>query len=199
MTIVEWRSPLEFYVQLKSMDSKCDEMMFQIQKFYRKRSTIQSKVPIGSLVMVRHRADSVIKRAKIIDYNDKLDKYRVQFIDYGSKALCLSSEMYEFEKSFIQLPAMAIYCTFGDVILNKSVLEIDEKVHSLIKGIEEFECTVVGNVNGKLIIDLIANGNNLKDILLREQFLTNLPKGKQRIGRKSFDFLQVCLVFVFFL
>lgn len=180
VNVVEWRSPLEFYVQLKSMDGKCDEMMHQIQKFYRKRASIQSNVPIGSLVLVRHRGDNVIKRAKVIDYNEQRDKYRVQFIDYGNKALCQLSDMYEMERSFTQLPAMAICCTFGNVILQKSVLDVAEKMHPHIESNNEFECTVVANVHDKLTIELIGNGINLKDLLIRDQFLTNLPKGKAK-------------------
>ncbi|XP_055320902.1 maternal protein tudor isoform X2 [Sitodiplosis mosellana] len=176
VNVVEWHSPLEFYVQLKSMDSKCDDMMYQIQKYYRKRAPIQHKVAVGSLVLVRHKADNVIKRAKVIEYNEQRDKYRVQFIDYGAKVVCQLSNMYELEKSFIKLPAMAICCTFGNVILNKPVLEVHEKVHPYIDGIDEFECTVVANVHDKLTIELIANGINLKDLLMRDQFLTNLPK-----------------------
>lgn len=180
VNIVEWISPMEFYVQLKSMNSKCDDMMFRIQKFYRKRTPIQTKVPIGSLVLVRHKMDdNVIKRAKVVDYNAQREKYRVKFIDFGHKGICQLTDMYELEKSFIQLPEMAICCTFGDMILNKSAAEIQEKLQPFFNDdADEFECNVVDNVNDKLTIELIARGINLKELLIREELLINLPKGK---------------------
>lgn len=183
---------MEFYVQLKSMNSKCDDMMFRIQKYYRKRAPIQNKVPIGSLVLVRHKMDDdVIKRAKVVDYNAQRDKYRVKFIDFGHKGICQLTDMYELERSFIQLPAMAICCTFGDMILNKSAAEIQEKVQPYFDGVDEFECTVVENLHDKLTIELIAKGTNLNELLIREQLLINLPKGKTvqvNLMGKTFDF-----------
>lgn len=185
MNLVDWRSPLEFYVQLKSTDAKFDEMMYQIQKYYRKRATVQKKVPIDSLVMVRHKADSVIKRARIVDYNEPRDKYRVQFIDYGAKALCQSTDMFEMEKSFIRLPVLAIRCTLGDVILNKSVLEVHNKVHNIINNVEDIECTFVGKDHEKNTVDMIVNGKNLKNTLIQDKLLTNLPKGKISIANTT--------------
>lgn len=177
MNLVDWFSPLEFHVQLKSIDAKCDEMMYQIQKYYRKRPTIQKKVPIGSLVIVRHKAENVLKRARIIDYNEARDKYRVQFIDYGSKALCQLGDIFEMEKSFTRLSELAIHCTFGDFLLNKPIPEIQQKVHNIINNAGDIECTFVGKDHDKNTVDMIVNGKNLKAILIEEKFLTSLPKG----------------------
>ncbi|XP_031616520.1 maternal protein tudor isoform X2 [Contarinia nasturtii] len=181
VNIVDWRSPLEFYVQLKSMDNRCDDMMNQIQRYYKKRATIQTKVPIGALVLVRHKADDIIKRAKVLEYNEPRDKYRVQFIDYGSKCICQTSDMYEIEKSFTILPAMAMRCTFGNVTLNKSILEIHDKVHRHIETSNEIECTVIAQEQNIHTVDLIVKRSadlavNLKNTLIQEKYISNLFK-----------------------
>lgn len=161
------------------MDAKCDEMMHQLQKYYRRRASVQQKVPIGSLVLVRHRHDQVIKRAKIIDYNEERQKYRVKFIDYGYRDICQQNDIFEMEKSFTLLPAMASCCTFENVILNKTEQEIEEQISKLLSNNNpNVECKFVRKVDDKAIVDLSVNGVNVRDLMIQEKSLINLPKGK---------------------
>lgn len=178
MNFVYWNSPFEFFMQLKSMEGKCEEMMHQIQQYYRKRTAIQQKVPVGSLVIVRHKDDRVIKRARVIDYNQQRDKYRVQFIDYGNKAVCSLTDMYEMEKSFTKLPAMAMCCTFESTILNKSLIDIQERVRSFFDFTVNVECKMIQQDQDKNVVEVHVNGTNLRDLLIRENYLINLPKGE---------------------
>lgn len=189
MNFVYWNSPFEFFMQLKSMESKCEEMMHQIQQYYRKRAAIQQKVSIGSLVIVRHKEDRVIKRARVIDYNQARDKYRVQFIDYGNKAVCGLSDMHEMEKSFTRLPAMAICCSLEPTVLNKSSMEIQEKVLPILENAVNIECKMIQQDPEKGTVEVHVDGTNLKDLLIRDMLLINLPKGKEKCIRIfRFDF-----------
>lgn len=183
VNIVDWRSPFEFYVQLKSMESKCDEMMKQIQRYYKNRATIQTKVPVGALILVRHKVDDVIKRGKVIEYNEQRDKYRMQCIDFGVKCICQTSDMYEMEKSFTLLPAMAMRCTFGkNYILNKTIRDIHDKVYRLIENANEIECEVTDQEQNNHTVHLIVKGKDgdvsLCNRLIDEKFLTTLSSGK---------------------
>lgn len=181
MVFVLWQSPFEFYMQLKSMESKCDEMMRQIQQYYRKRAPIQQqKVPIGGLVLVRHRDDKVIKRARIIDYNEARDKYRVQFIDFGGKAICQLSDMFELEKSFTRLPALAICCTIEpSAILGKTSDAVHDKVSPFFDAAANVECKMILTESHQNTVEVHVNGANLRELLIRDNLLIHLPKGKQ--------------------
>lgn len=175
--LVYWKSPFEFHVQLKSMDDKCIEMMQQIQTYYKKRAPIQKKIPIDSLVLARFKEDRMIKRAKVIDYNASKDKYRVQFIDFGATAVCQLADMYEMEKSFTRLPAMAINCTFQGVDMKKSAAEVNEKVDQLIGSGDNIECRFIDKDGDTFVVDMMIGGTNLKELLIREQFLA-IQKGE---------------------
>lgn len=180
VNLVTWTSPFEFYVHLKSMEIELDEMMGKIQKFYRSRKPIKSKPPIGAFVIARKSADNDMKRAKIIDYNEHKEKYRVQFIDYGTKSTCSLCDLFEIEHSFTLLPAIAIKCSLKNVVLNKSVTEIMNKIHLYIgKGDEKIECHFddAKSAEGKVFPKTIVNGRDLSDSMIQDGFLNRLPKG----------------------
>lgn len=152
--------------------------MYQIQKFYKNRAPIQQKIPIGSMVIVRHRDDQQYKRANVIDYNESRNKYKVQLIDFGIKVICQSTELFEMEKSFTKLPATAVCCKLGDhLILNKSVDDIQVQVIKYLTKIEEVDCTVLSKDDEKITVDVSINGNSLTDMLIQDKSLSKLTKG----------------------
>lgn len=159
------------------METKCDEMMFQLQQYYRKRAHFSQKVPIGALVLVRHRRDQIIKRAKIIDYNEARQKYRVWFIDYGQRDICQQDDIFEMERSFTRLPAMAICCTLDGILLKKPEQEIQNQVFAILGTGPDVECQFNRRIQNKIVVEMNVNGHSIKDTMIRDNLLINLPKG----------------------
>lgn len=175
--VIEWISPMEFYVQLESMEADFHKMMSDIQKNQNENKTIREKVPINSLVLVyEHKDKNLIKRAKVIGYSEKCDSYRVQFIDFGTKYVCKLLNMYELNKQFTVLPPLAICCTFDKVILNKSIPEIREKVRLLINSTPCI-CTFLASEDDLFIVDIDIDRDdfiiNVKNLLICDEFITN--------------------------
>lgn len=179
--IVSWDSPFKFNVQLKSVEESCDEMMHQLQQFYnRNASAVTKKLAVGSFVVARHKSDQTFKRGKIVDYNAARNKYKIQSIDYGGTAVYQPGEIFELEKSFIRLAPLAICCTLKDILLQKSPLEIQQKIDSYFSdknaGVE-CECEFGTLKNDQAVVEITINGENLKELMIRDQLIVNLPKG----------------------
>lgn len=179
------------------METKCDDMMFQLQQYYRKRAHVSQKVPIGALVLVRHHVDQVVKRARIIDYNEARQKYRVLFIDYGQRVICQQHDIFEMERSFTRLPAMAICCTLDDIILKKPEQEIQNQVFAILGTGPDVECQFNRRIQNKTVVEMNVNGCNIKDTMIRDNLLINLPKGTSYLLSFKWYWLFEILIDVF--
>lgn len=177
VTIVSWISPHEFYVQLKSYEFDYDDMMQKIQLFYGKRAPITKSPSIGSVVIVRHQNDNVLKRARIINHNPSLAKYKVQFIDYGEKTICQINDIFELEKSFTRLPALAICCSLPQVIRTKSNEDIRSIITSYVHEKEKVECEFLVTANNVTSVEVYIDGKSLHTSLIEANILIALSKG----------------------
>lgn len=151
-------------------------MMCRIQIFYKKRSPIKQKPSVGAFVIVRNKVGEYL-RAKITDYSSEREKFRVQMIDYGYKAICQLNDIFELEKSIIELSAMAIPCSFDGVILQRSTKEIHQTVEPYVQSEIPIACEFIDTINGKTFVEMKINNSNLKEQMIRDGLLTTLPKG----------------------
>lgn len=172
--IRRWNSPFEFYVVLKSLESKFEDMLERIQQFYRKRSPVKKKPSVGAFVIASK--EGCFQRGKIIDYSPEREKFRIQNIDYGNKFVCVLNDIFELEKSFIELSAMAIHCSFDGIILQRSIKEIQKKTEPYVQ-MESIACEFIDTINGKTFVEMKINNSNLKELMIRDDLLITLPKG----------------------
>lgn len=192
VTVLLWISPHEFYVQLKSCESDCDEMMNKIQLFYKDRKSTKNRPNIGDIVIVRHRKDNSFKRAKILNFNSVLDKYRVQFIDFGTKSTCQFDDIYDLEKSFIRLSPMAIWCSLQHVVKNVTREEIEMKIDQYINEKQNIQCVFLSTVGDITFVELNIEGRDFKQALIDDGLMSLLPPGKSHTHtHKSNTFFSV--------
>lgn len=175
--MVIWNTPHEFYVQLKSYEADYEEMMEAIQRSYQTRSASAAKPPIGSIVVVRHRDEDCFKRGRIVDYNQSLDKYRVELIDCGNKIICSLKAIYDVEKSLTRLPALAIRCSFPAVMRNTTADEIRTKLRNYINTGEATRCTFIRADEGITYVDVSVGDVDLKSAMIKDGLIAALPEG----------------------
>lgn len=179
--ITSWESPFKFYIQLRSLEADCAEMLIQLEKFYRNRSPVQQRPPIGSLVVFYNKKDQNFQRGQIVDYNEARNKYKVRSIDFGNMAIYQQTDLYEFEQSFVRMFPIAICCTFGNVIMNKPKQEIVEKIESYdqirqANQSNQIECEFGCTKDGKTQVEILIDGKSLRELLVEDQQIVNLPK-----------------------
>lgn len=195
--ITSWESPMNFHIQLRSFESDCEEMIQQMQQFYKNRGPVQQRPSIGSLVVVQHKNNHEFQRGKVIDYNEARNKYKVKTIDFGDVCICQQTDLFEMEQSFIRLPPMAICCSMGRVIMTKSKKEILERVESHTTESNQIECEF-GNTDDEIKqADILIKGESLKELLIKTQLIVSIPKSNYFIEM----FLSCCrsiIIFVFF-
>lgn len=175
--MVTWLTPHLFYVQMKSFEEECDAMMKCLQPFYQKRPAITQQVPIGAIVVVRQKSDSTFKRAKILDYNADLKKYRVQSIDYGNKFLCVQGELFALEKSFTKLPPLAITCSLINVFRNNSREEIAKVIDRYLDEGKPMSCEFIEMKDDVTFVKFTIGGMDLKSQMINDGHLTEIPTG----------------------
>lgn len=179
--MVTWLTPHLFYVQMKSFEEECDAMMKRLQTFYQKRPAITQQVPIGSIVVVRQKSDGTFKRAKIVDYNPQLLKYRAQSIDYGNKVVCAQNELFELEKSFTKLPPLAISCSLIDVIRNTSREEILKLIDRYVGPTKSMSCEFVQRQDDVTLVKFSIDGVDLKAKMIEDGQLSEIPTGECKL------------------
>lgn len=153
-------------------------MMKRLQTFYQKRPAItQQPVPIGAVVVVRQKSDSTFKRAKIVDYNADMKKYRAQMIDFGNKVVCAQSELFELEKSFTKLPPLAINCSLINVIRNRSREEILNSIDRYVDASKPMSCEFVETNDEVTFVKFSIDGVDLKTRMIEDGHLSEIPAG----------------------
>ncbi|XP_055698419.1 maternal protein tudor isoform X2 [Phlebotomus papatasi] len=118
--LIYWMDPEEFYVQLKAHFTEYEAMMREIQDFYPgKRPIGGTRYENGWCVIARNSRDEMLYRAKVCDYNKKLNKYKVLFVDRGYRGVVTPDLMWPMTEKFMKLPSMAIKCSLAyNVVLD---------------------------------------------------------------------------------
>lgn len=152
-------------------------MMERLQSFYAKRPAIVQQVPIGAIVVARQKSGNVFKRAKIVDYNTVLKKYRAQSLEFGDTFVCLQGDLFELEKSFTKLPPLASGCGLIDVIRNHSREDILKTINRYIDQCKSMSCEFVKTIGDVTSVKFSLDSMDLKTKMIEEGFLTHLPTG----------------------
>lgn len=175
--MITWLTPQLFYVQMKSYEEECDAMIERMQSFYAKRPAIAQQVPNGAIVVARQKSSNLLKRAKIVDYNTLLKKYRAKSIDSGESYVCLQGDLFELEKSFTKLPPLATGCRLIDVIRNHSREDILKAIDRYIEQSKSMSCEFIETIGDVTSVKFNLDGVDLKTKMIDEGHLTHLPTG----------------------
>lgn len=171
--LVLWVSPEEFYVRMKDEEDKFEEMMKQVQKFYKGRPAVTDVPPVGSVVVARYQKHNTLYRARVIKYNDVLAKFKVELLDNGSKVIVSNPELWKVDRRFTKLPKMAIQCSLANIKLNCDAKELLNKIDKYVSG-EPIECVFLDKADDKILCDVDVQGVDLKMALLKDNLVAQI-------------------------
>nr|XP_029720118.1 LOW QUALITY PROTEIN: maternal protein tudor [Aedes albopictus] len=169
-----WVSPEEFYVRMKDEETKFEDMMKQIQKFYRNKSTAGDVPPVGSTVIARYQKHNTFYRAKVIKYNESLGKFKVELVDCGIRAIVTGSELWKLDRRFAKLPQLAIQCTLANIKINCEPKELQNKIDRYISNDQPIGCVFLDKTESKYLCDVETQGTDLKMALLKDNLIAQI-------------------------
>uniref|UniRef100_A0A1Q3F5P0 Putative maternal tudor protein n=1 Tax=Culex tarsalis TaxID=7177 RepID=A0A1Q3F5P0_CULTA len=172
--LVLWISPEEFYVRMKDEEVRFEEMMKQVQKFYKGRPAVGDVPPVGSAVVARYQKHNTLYRARVIKYNEVLAKFKVELLDNGSKVIVSNPELWKVDRRFTKLPKMAIQCSLANIKLNCDAKELQNKIDKYVSG-EPIECIFLDKgEDSKYVCDVEVQGADLKMALLKDNLIAQI-------------------------
>lgn len=172
--LVLWISPEEFYVRMKDEEVRFEEMMKQVQKFYKGRPAVSDVPPVGSVVIARYQKHNTLYRARVIKYNEVLAKFKVDLLDNGSKVIVSNPELWKVDRRFTKLPKMAIQCSLANIKLNCDAKELQNKIDKYVSG-EPIECVFLDkSEDSKYVCEVEVQGADLKMALLKDNLIAQI-------------------------
>ncbi|XP_021703870.1 maternal protein tudor [Aedes aegypti] len=169
-----WVSPEEFYVRMKDEEVKFEDMMKQIQKYYRNKPSTSDVPPVGSTVIARYQKHNTLYRAKVIKYNEMLGKFKVELVDCGIRAIVTGSELWKLERRFVKLPQLAIQCTLANIKINCEPKELQNKIDRYISNEQPIGCVFLDKSENKYLCDVETQGTDLKMALLKDNLVAQI-------------------------
>ncbi|XP_065094028.1 maternal protein tudor [Ochlerotatus camptorhynchus] len=169
-----WTSPEEFYVRMKDEESKFEDMMKQIEKFYRNKPALSEVPPVGSTVIARYQKHNTFYRAKILKYNESLGKIKVELVDCGNRAVVTNSDLWKLERRFVKLPKLAIQCTLDNIKINCDVKELVNKINKYISNDQPVQSVFLDKSEDKYLCDVETQGVDLKMALLKDNLIAQI-------------------------
>lgn len=134
------------------------------------------RVEIGSFVIAKYSKNNQLHRAKIIDFNEKANRYKAKLIDVGAMTIVDASDIYEMDKRFAKLKCQAIQCSFSGVALRASRFDMENSVDRYM-GNKTLQCKFIKRKGDMFYVDIEANRKNVKDELIQEEYLSVLSEG----------------------
>lgn len=169
-----WISPEEFYVRMKDEESKFEDMMKQIQKFYRNKSPLNEVPPLGATVIARYLKHNTFYRAKILKHNEALGKFKVELVDCGNRAIVTGAELWKLEQRFSKLPKLAIQCTLANIKINCDTKDLLNRINSYISPDHPVQSVFLDKSEDKYLCDVETQGTDLKMALLKDNLIAQI-------------------------
>lgn len=177
--ITWWVSPHEFYITLAEYKRHIDDMMKEIQRIYKNELPINDREDKDKPVIALDSTSNLLHRGLILAYNPDLNKYRVQLIDTGAIVILSPNKIYKMKSNFMQLPAMAVKCSFGSVITAFDKNTILKKIPNYFKNKPNIKGKVLSHDSeGTVLIDIDLDGKSLINSLISDGIIAELPQSK---------------------
>lgn len=174
-----WLSPHSFYVTLNDDSNKFEKLSADLIVFYKNRPTTLDSPEIGSSIIARFPIDNLPYRAKVIDYNSKLKKYKVEFVDYGNTSIVTLEHIWMIEKRFMLLPRNAIHCSLNQIVSKSDNNFIQKGVDKYIKQNKILTCEFVRaeeENSERYFVKIESNLIDLKNGLIKDSLVSDLPE-----------------------
>lgn len=152
--------------------------MKNLQKFYKNRPPTKHIPKNGSSIIARYAKDSLFYRARILNSNPDLKKYRVEFIDFGNKSIVTLDNVWEVERQFMKVPRIAISCSLLGIILNVEQTAIIDKIDLYLTKESSIQCEFIKTENNINYVEVYVNGNNLRESFIKDDLVLSLPESE---------------------
>lgn len=185
-----WISPHQFYTHNQNRLKLLEKMMKDMQLFYKNKPSITSStspkrnnqnniLDINTDLIVRHRSDKLFYRARIMAYNQKIHKYKVELIDFGNQIIIDDDNIWSVEKKFTELPAMAYQCSFDGIISNLNQEKSLKYIEKYIKPGTILQCEYIRKheENDCYFVEIKWENQNLKDLLIQDGIISLVDSG----------------------
>lgn len=176
-----WTSPFDFFVYLREIHDDLVRLVKDVQKFYKNRPATLTEPEIGNSVIARYAKDKLFHRARIIDHNQQLNKYKVEFVDFGNRSVVQLDAIWPLEKRFMKLPSVVIRCSLIDVVFNCDRSTIIDKIDLYIKKESSIAMDVIGHEDSDRNIynvEIFVDGKSLKESFIKDGLMSAVPNGK---------------------
>lgn len=173
-----WYSPHEFFVQLKDKIESYEKMMRRLQTVYKNGVPIDSQPTASNYVIAKHRKDNMYYRARIIEYNPQLRKYKTEFVDVGSRPIVFADEVYPVAKEFCQLPMMAIKVSLESIVSCCDWTDLTNNLDRYINPQNSVICEFLQAENDRYYATVKIENSDLKTSLIIDNFVMDLSESK---------------------
>lgn len=122
--------------------------------------------------------DNLPYRAKVVNFNANLKKYKVEFVDYGNTSIVTLEHIWMVEKRFMLLPRNAIHCSLVRIVSNGDNNLIQRGVDKYIKKDKILTCEFVrvDEESGRYFVKIESDRIDLKHGLMADSLVSDLPE-----------------------
>lgn len=169
ISISWWFSPFQFYTFFKHDKQQLAILTKEMQQFYRNKKPVAKFLQKGSYVIALSTREKKYYRAKIIDTNAMLKKYKVYLVDIGFTITIAHNEVFEVEKRFTELPHLVNLCSLQGIISNKEHSKALEDLHPFMNLQKNVVCEFLryDEKNELYIVNLTSNGQSVIEEMSR--------------------------------
>lgn len=160
-------SPESFYTQILSLQQKFLDMMHQIPELYKGVKPFSGDVPVGSTILARYPTDGVLYRATVVSAQP-LSKFIVRYVDFGNKQLVDGRDIWQLDRSLLELPKMAIHCSLIGVSPKDGEWKADAEI-DLCFNAPRYQCSFQECAEDVYKVSLWNNGVSVADTLVEKQ------------------------------
>lgn len=175
--LVHWVSPYEFYVQLNSFKDSFKTMTKEAQTFYNDRFPEPFNCYSDNLVAVFDEKRQEYIRGRIVSTNDDFLHATVKSLDYGDEIVCRKEHLHKLVLDFVTLPPMAIKCSLRGISQKHPTDDITEYATEFVVPLQ-IECEFIRTVEDTSYVEVLVDGQNLRDSLIFKGNMLPLPRGK---------------------
>lgn len=170
VNLVSWVSVDEFYVHLKQQQRSFSEFVQTAQAVPRQKINY-SPVPNGTIILAPYSTTDLLYRAEVFDYNQKLHKYKVMFVDIGVRAIIPADQVYENPFLFTSVPKFSHKCCLVDreKLAGNRNPEAVKRIGAIIKDATKVSCTVKERLKGDLnVVRVTIDGKDLLETVCQD-------------------------------
>lgn len=142
-------------------------MMHQIPELYKGVKPFAGSVLVGSTVLARYPADGVLYRATVVSVQP-FSKFIVRYVDFGNKQLVDVRDIWQLDRSLLELPKMAILCSLIGVSPKDGEWKSDSEI-DLCFNAPRYQCVFQECADEVYRVSLWNNGVSVADTLVEKQ------------------------------